>query len=411
MAQRTSQGVMDGGSALPSGTAQPALPLAEALGRRNPDQRAPSPALAKKEALYATRPKPPAQLIRATRSFRGSMAGLYAPLPTLRRRPRGRLRTDRGRRGLLLLHRSGLSPHTPCQSPGALTCIADIPLPSNVHRYYSPGATHGGGTGSFAWAAPGTVAIPAGESLLNNPIPETFTNNALTYAFIQLLMSGTPMPPSVYPTLARRELVPNTAAAEGFPNIPGLPYQGDQAWPPFVYDFGPGENYDQESGVPTIQPPIIKSVLPVYATKVNEDGNEDVTGLPTVLGEAPLGTYVGWNLATTGWYGPNASNGPGSVGQVFAGAGNSGGYWPFWDTQAHRAAAGDPRLSLQERYGTHAGYVCVVTAAANWAVQQRFLLASDAHTLISNATASNVLGPPYAPTPADITLANSLCSH
>src|ERR1700747_3890586 len=59
---------MDGGSALPSGTAQPALPLAEALGRRNPDQRAPSPALAKEDVLYATRPKPPAQRIRATRS-------------------------------------------------------------------------------------------------------------------------------------------------------------------------------------------------------------------------------------------------------------------------------------------------------------------------------------------------------
>src|ERR1700722_2669736 len=53
------------------------------------------------------------------------MAGLYAPLPTLRRRPRGRLRTDRGRRGLLLLHRSGLSPHTPRQSPGALTTDFD----------------------------------------------------------------------------------------------------------------------------------------------------------------------------------------------------------------------------------------------------------------------------------------------
>src|SRR5271155_1233399 len=119
------------------------------------------------------------------------------------------------------------------------TCIADIPLPLNVHRYYSPGATHGGGNGSFTWAAPGTVAIPAGQSLPNDPIPETFTNDALTYAFIQLLMSGTPMPPSVYPTLARGELVPNTAAAEGFPNIPDLPYHGDQAWPPFVYDFGP----------------------------------------------------------------------------------------------------------------------------------------------------------------------------
>jgi hypothetical protein len=69
MAQRTFQGVKDGGSALPSGTAQPALPRAEALGRRNPDQRAPSPALAKEDVLYATRPKPPAQLIRATRSL------------------------------------------------------------------------------------------------------------------------------------------------------------------------------------------------------------------------------------------------------------------------------------------------------------------------------------------------------
>ena len=68
MAQRTSQGVKDGGSALPSGTAQPALPRAEALGRCNPDQRAPSPALAKEDVLYATRPKPPAQRIRATRS-------------------------------------------------------------------------------------------------------------------------------------------------------------------------------------------------------------------------------------------------------------------------------------------------------------------------------------------------------
>ena len=67
---------MDGASALPSGTAQPALPLAEALGRCNPDQRAPSPALAKEDVLYATRPKPPAQLIRATRSLEAAIAKL-----------------------------------------------------------------------------------------------------------------------------------------------------------------------------------------------------------------------------------------------------------------------------------------------------------------------------------------------
>ena len=294
------------------------------------------------------------------------------------------------------------------------TCIGDIPLPPNVHRYYSPGTTHGGGTGSFTWAAPGPAIMTAGQSLPTSPIPETYTNNALQYAFIELLMSGKPMPRSVYPTLASGELVRNTAAAEGFPDfsktVPPLTYRGDQAWPPFVYNFGPGENYDQESGIPTIQPPIIERVLPVYAAKVNEDGNEKVSGLPTVLGEAPLGTYVGWNLATTGWYGPNASNGPGSVGQVFAGAGNSGGYWPFWDTKANRLAAGDPRRSLEERYGTHAGYVCVVTAAANRAVKHRFLLESDAQILITQATASNVLTS-LSPTPQDTALAKTLCSQ
>src|SRR6266852_6798412 len=47
------------------------------------------------------------------------MAGLCAPLPTLHPRPPGRRRTARGRCGSLLLHRSGLSPPTPCRSPGA----------------------------------------------------------------------------------------------------------------------------------------------------------------------------------------------------------------------------------------------------------------------------------------------------
>jgi hypothetical protein len=74
-------------------------------------------------------------------------------------------------------------------------------------------------------------------------------------------------------------------------------------------------------------------------------------------------------------------------------------------------AAGDPRRSLEERYGTHEGYVCVVKAAANSAVQQRFLLESDADTLIANATASNVLASPFVPTSADMDLARSLCTQ
>jgi predicted TIM-barrel fold metal-dependent hydrolase len=51
--------------------------------------------------------------------YRGSMAGLHVPLPTLRRHPRGCLRTAWGRCGSLFLHRRGLAPLTPCRSPGA----------------------------------------------------------------------------------------------------------------------------------------------------------------------------------------------------------------------------------------------------------------------------------------------------
>src|SRR5580692_2190443 len=83
------------------------------------------------------------------------------------------------------------------------TCAADIPLPANVYRYYTPGATHGGGMASFTWTSPNSISTPTGQSLPNDPIPETYTNNALQSAFVQWLMSGTSMPQSVYPTLAR----------------------------------------------------------------------------------------------------------------------------------------------------------------------------------------------------------------
>src|SRR5580700_253533 len=48
------------------------------------------------------------------------MAGLCAPLSTLRQYPHGYWRMTRGRCGSLLLHRDGLAPPTPCRSPGAL---------------------------------------------------------------------------------------------------------------------------------------------------------------------------------------------------------------------------------------------------------------------------------------------------
>jgi hypothetical protein len=51
--------------------------------------------------------------------FRGSMAGLQAPLSTFRRAPRDALRMTRGQSDLLFLYCQRLSLFAPCRSPGA----------------------------------------------------------------------------------------------------------------------------------------------------------------------------------------------------------------------------------------------------------------------------------------------------
>ena len=64
---------------------------------------------------------------------------------------------------------------------------------------------------------------------------------------------------------------------------------------------------------------------------------------------------------------------------------------PFKTTKAERLAAGDPRLSLEERYTNHEGYVAAVTEAAEKLEKQRFLLPADVQLYIEQAQASDVL--------------------
>ncbi len=85
------------------------------------------------------------------------------------------------------------------------------------------------------------------------------------------------------------------------------------------------------------------------------------TGVASVLHQAPLGTYLGWNVTASGYYKGTE-------------CGFSGGYVPFAKTKAERVAAGDPRPSLEERYGTHEKYVALVREAAARLVKSRYLL-------------------------------------
>jgi hypothetical protein len=250
----------------------------------------------------------------------------------------------------------------------------DIPLPPNVRRYFFPGTGHGGGRGGFSTAVP---AAPAGCLLPANPNPETETMKALMVALVDWVSKGAEPPASRYPRLNRGELAKASGAAIGFPALPGVPSPDGLVNSVVDHDFGPEFIYKDLSGVIANEPPPVRQTIPTLVPKVDADGS-DVGGVPSVLRQAPLGSYLGWNPTATGF----------DKGKQ---CGLAGGYVPFAVSKADRVAAGDPRPSLEERYRNHDGYVAAVKRAAEKAVQERFLLREDAGQLVTQAAASDVL--------------------
>ena len=270
---------------------------------------------------------------------------------------------------------------------------ADLPLPANVRRYYIASSTHGGGAGGFNTSLPGAGLPTAGPScpgnnygtgvLPANPVSHTETVNALRVHFRNWVMRGIEPPASRWPMLADGTLVPANKRDIGFPALPGLRPtipEPDFIMPVIDYDWGAAFNPLDGSGVAGNAPPPIRQVLAMYAPKVDADGNER-GGVPVVLLDAPLGTYLGWNVTAGGAQ-------PFHAGQI---CNYVGGMLPFAATLAQRVAAGDQRPSLQERYGSHEGYVAAVRKAASRAQEAGFLLAEDAAALIRAADESKVL--------------------
>lgn len=297
----------------------------------------------------------------------------------------------------------------------------DIPLPDNVRRYYIPSTTHGGtttpaGVNLFDFT-PNNPNCPGNSwgtgALKGNPVPHTQTVNAIRVHFRDWVMAGVTPPPSLYPRLRTPDgdgddngrglhngdgdnvanLVPPTLAAMGFPTgIPQLrdiaPHapeaatinDGDEV--PFInpvldYDWGSLFDPSDGSGIPTNFPPPIKQMINMMVPRTDLDGNE-LGGVPVVLRDAPLGSYFGWNITAAGFHKSQNCD-------------YTGGYVPFATTKQQRMQNGDPRPSLEERYGTHAGYVQAVQAAAANAVAKGFLLQADADALVAAAQASHVL--------------------
>jgi hypothetical protein len=115
--------------------------------------------------------------------------------------------------------------------------------------------------------------------------------------------------------------------------------------------------------------------LPLLVPQVDRDGNE-LSGIRLPNVAVPLATYTGWNFRNP------------SIGQPGELLPLTGSYIPFPVTKMAREQARDPRLSIEERYGSRAQYQLLVTDAATRLVQEGYLLNEDVESVVQRALTS-----------------------
>jgi hypothetical protein len=201
-------------------------------------------------------------------------------------------------------------------------------------------------------AAPGSIRR-RGLATTAQPAHAAPALRALFLAFEEWVTKDVEPPPSRVPRIADGTAV----AAEniGMPAVPGFAHV-------------PGAN--------PIVPPVdwvatawIDNVCGTLVSAVDADGNE-IAGirLPPIV--VLLGAHTGRNLYRAQ---------PGEL------ADRDGSFIPFAHTKSEREAAGDPRLSLEERYGSRDAYVAKVKAAAEALLAERLLLPTDAAAYVAAA--------------------------
>ena len=207
----------------------------------------------------------------------------------------------------------------------------------------------------------------------SNPLNTTPLLRAVIDALDAWATDGTAPPDSMVPRRSDETGVPADVASRVFPNIPNVEHP-QHANRMFVQDHGP----DFDKGIIANEPPIEdrSREYAVLIPQVDSDGNE-VPGIRTPHVQVPLATYTGWNYRPTG-----------SAGQAMAGT--TGGYLPLPTTEEDRQKSGDPRASIEERYGSKARYVRLIALAAQRMVEQRLLLEEDADRYVALAIEQDI---------------------
>jgi hypothetical protein len=246
-------------------------------------------------------------------------------------------------------HRSGSLVHTDPLGK------EDARIPAEVRVYAFGGTQHGPARN------PPTRGVA--DNLLNPADYRPFLRGLLD-ALDAWVRDGTEPPPSVYPRIDRGTLADWRQACTGFPALPGVRYPAVIQRPP-VLDYGPEF---AAHGRITVEPPRLLGHHPVLVPKSDADGNDLGTLLPPDVA-VPLATYTGWNLRRR------------EAGAEAMLAALSGSYLPFPRTEPERKAAGDPRQSVEKRYGSFAEYRRRWEKEAARLVQRRYFLKEDAERL------------------------------
>lgn len=225
---------------------------------------------------------------------------------------------------------------------------ADAPLAADTRVYFNTGAQHG--PGSFP---------PAHHSTrnLSDPLDYRYQMRGLLAAMQAWIKDGKEPPASQYPLIASSQLAPLNELA--FPKI-GIEVP-KRAHAAYHLDFGP--NF-AETGIATVEPPMLGKPFPVLLPQVDADGNE-IAGVRLPEIQAPLGTYTGWNQRDASMGAPD---------ELIAFIGS---FVPFARTKAERLKSKDPRLSIEERYTDRQDYLNKVAAAGKALAQNGYVLEAD----------------------------------
>lgn len=228
----------------------------------------------------------------------------------------------------------------------------DATIPDNVRIYLLAGLQH--------FSGPFPPAFGHGDlkgQQKQNPNPVQWFWRALITDMDEWVSSGTLPPPSTYPKLRDKMLVPFTAVA--WPKIPGVQFPHDVLG---AYHLDFGSQWKQ--GVISKEPPVIGRPFPILVPQVDRDGN-DLGGVRPPELQVPLATHTGWNLRDP------------SIGAPTQRVSFIGSYIALAKTSAERKKSGDPRQSITERYGSREQYLNLYRQAAERLVKDRFYLQED----------------------------------